>query len=67
MRAQGYPSSDSGVRRDVSAWREPTPQPGSAGLPLSAKEEVFSLSTRKTRWHLNGEGGPVGEADGYVS
>jgi transposase len=52
IRALGYPSSDIGLRRIVSAWREPAPQPGVAGLPLPAKEEVLSYSTRKTRWLL---------------
>jgi transposase len=52
IRAQGYPASDSGVRRLVSTWREPAPQPGGAGIPLPAKEEVRYSSTRKTRWLL---------------
>jgi hypothetical protein len=49
IRAQGYPCSDSAVRRVVSTWREPAPQAGVAGLPLPAKDEVFTYSTRKTR------------------
>jgi transposase len=52
IRAQGYPSSDIGLRRIVSRWREPAPQPGVAGLPLPAKEEILFYSTRKTRWLL---------------
>lgn len=52
IRAQGYPCSDIAVRRVVSTWREPAPQPGVAGLPLPAKEEVLYYSTRKTRWLL---------------
>jgi transposase len=50
--AQGYPCSDIGVRRIVSTWREPAPQPGVAGTPLPAKREVLSYSTRTTRWLL---------------
>lgn len=52
IRAQGYPCSDIAVRRVVSTWREPAPQAGVAGLPLPAKDEVFTYSTRKTRWLL---------------
>ena len=52
IRAQGYPCSDMGLRRIVSTWREPAPQPGVAGVPLPAKDEVLSYSTRKTRWLL---------------
>ncbi len=53
IRAQGYPCSDIGVRRIVSPWREPAPQPGVAGIPLPAKQEVIYYSTRKTRWLLS--------------
>lgn len=52
IRAQGYPCSDIAIRRIVSTWREPAPQPGVAGIPLPAKEEVLYYSTRKTRWLL---------------
>jgi transposase len=52
IRAQGYPASDIGVRRMVSTWREPAPQPGVPGIPLPAREEVTYYSTRKTRWLL---------------
>jgi transposase len=52
IRAQGYPSSDSGVRRLLSGWRSPAPQPGVPGSPVPAKDEVLYSSTRKTRWLL---------------
>jgi transposase len=52
VRAQGYPCSDIAVRRIVSTWREPAPQPGVAGAPLPAKQEVLYYSTRTTRWLL---------------
>jgi transposase len=52
IQAQGYPYSDIAVRRVVSTWRAPAPQPGVAGIPLPAKEEVLYYSTRKTRWLL---------------
>jgi transposase len=52
IRRQGYPCSDIGVRRIVSKWREPAPQPGVAGTPLPAKHEVLYYSTRTTRWLL---------------
>ena len=52
IRAQGYPCSDIAVRRIVSTWREPAPQPGVAGVPLPAKHEVLSYATRTTRWLL---------------
>ncbi len=52
IRAQGYPCSDIAVRRVVSTWREPAPQPGVAGLPLPAREAILYYSTRKTRWLL---------------
>jgi transposase len=52
IRAQGYPSSDIAVRRLVSGWRSPPPQPGVPGIPLPAKDEVLYYSIRKTRWLL---------------
>jgi transposase len=52
IRAQGSPSSDSGIRRLVRTWRTPAPQPGGAGEPLQAKEEVVSSSAHHTRWLL---------------
>jgi transposase len=52
IREQGYPSSDIGVRRLVSTWRTPAPQPGVAGEPLQAQEEVLSYSAHHTRWLL---------------
>jgi hypothetical protein len=50
IHAQGYPSSDIAVRRILASWRSPAPQPGVAGSPLPAKEEVIYYSTHKTRW-----------------
>jgi transposase len=52
IHAQGYPSSDIAVRRIVSSWRAPAPQPGVPGIPLPAKEEGIYYSTRRTRWWL---------------
>ncbi|HEV2461156.1 MAG TPA: ISL3 family transposase, partial [Ktedonobacterales bacterium] len=52
IQAQGYPCSAIAVRRVLSTWREPAPQPGVAGMPLPAKEEILYYSTRKTRWLL---------------
>jgi transposase len=52
IREQGYPSSDIGVRRLVSTWRTQAPQPGVAGEPLQAKEELVSYSVHQTRWLL---------------
>jgi transposase len=52
IHAQGYPSSDIAVRRILASWRAPAPQPGVPGIPLPAKEEVISYSTRRTRWLL---------------
>jgi transposase len=53
IHAQGYPSSDIAVRRILASWRSPAPQPGVAGIPLPAKEEVIYYSTHKTRWLLS--------------
>jgi len=49
---QGYTASDMSLRRLLSTWREPAPQPGVAGTPLAPKEEVIFYSTHKTRWLL---------------
>jgi transposase len=68
VRAQGYPCSDIGVRRVVSTWREPAPQPGVAGFPLPAKEEVLYYSTRRTRWLLGKAEEALSEREGaYVA
>ncbi|MGE5334730.1 MAG: ISL3 family transposase [Nitrososphaerota archaeon] len=53
IRSQGYPASDIGVRRLLSGWRSPAPQPGVPGIPLPAKDEVLYYSTHKTRWLLS--------------
>jgi transposase len=52
IRDQGYTASDMGLRRLLSSWRSPAPQPGVAGPPLAPKEEVIFYSTHKTRWLL---------------
>jgi transposase len=52
IRSQGYSCSETMVRRLVTTWCSPAPQPGVAGAPLPAKEEVLYYSTRKTRWLL---------------
>lgn len=52
LRDQGYTASDSGIRRVVSTWRAAAPQPGVAGEPLEAKEELVSYSAHQTRWLL---------------
>jgi transposase len=49
---QGYTASDMSLRRLLSTWRAPAPQPGVAGTPLAPKEEVIFYSTHKTRWLL---------------
>jgi transposase len=52
IRDQGYTASDRSLRRLLSTWRLPAPQPGVAGTPLAPKEEVLFYSTHKTRWLL---------------
>jgi transposase len=52
IRDLGYPSSAIGVRRLLSSWRTAAPQPGVAGEPLEAKEEMITYSVHTTRWLL---------------